>query len=308
MNVPGTPEYEANMSGTLGSYMSSTGDPAEDYFNQLIQSITGQMGSGQLPANTPKFDEYFNDKLAKESATKQYEPYYADKLSRYIADQETKKTRLQEDTSRGIASLEASGQETEKVRGLTRENTIMAYEEAQRNALSGMAGRGLTFSGERGRTESNLKKTQSNELAAYDIGTQSSLRRINESKNELGLGQTRGLSDIALDTSRTQTDTERAKADAIAASVSGRRDTALSDYYGIYLPQIQKSADLSKASSLAGYNPDRLVGGVPAHAVPGTPEYKDKMSGVDIYAKSGSSVGSTKPVRDYYGSIFSSIG
>ena len=35
----------------------------------------------------------------------------------------------------------------------------------------------------------------------------------------------------------------------------------------------------------AGYDPDRMVNGVPAHAYPGTPEYNDKMAGIDIYAK-----------------------
>jgi len=35
------------------------------------------------------------------------------------------------------------------------------------------------------------------------------------------------------------------------------------------------------------YDPDRLINGTPAHAVPGTQEYNDKMAGIDIYAKAG---------------------
>lgn len=228
INVPGSIQYQWNMAGRPG-------DPEQRQANissaidNLLNSVRNSIPKPD-PSKEPKFADYFNEQLAKEAATKQYEPYYSQLLNRYIEDRNKEKTRIQEDYARGTISLEQATKETEESRRLGKESSILDYERAIREAEGGFAGRGLAQSGIRERGIRELKQTGEGGLRQYDIGTESAMRRLGETRQELGLGQQRGLENISSQLGRQTLDVGRQKEESILGNYLLRRGASQQNY------------------------------------------------------------------------------
>lgn len=158
----------------------------------------------------------FDEKLARDAATAEYSPYYKELLTDYTSNIEKTKSRSQEDLQTTLEKLNAG---KEYYTGAERR----ALDTSLRNTNEGYAGRGLFFSGVRGRdlkelqTESNARV--GNYLQNYDYS-------VNQAKTNEG----RTIVDANTALQQYTRDTERDKKYAIENAVLTRRGEAIDEY------------------------------------------------------------------------------
>ena len=210
-------DWNAVGKSKYGGMDSSGGDSVDSILSSSIQAITGKLQAVKPYEEVDPFA--FDAKLAEESVTAEYSPYYAELLSDYTTNIEKQKSRSSEDLDKTLAQLNAS---KEYYTGVQRR----ALDKSIRNTNEGYAGKGLFFSGVRGRDVDELK----NEFAkGYGPEGYYTKNYANQAQTAITSNE-RFQKDRDLALSQYTRDTEREKTYAIAAGVQQRKQTALEDW------------------------------------------------------------------------------
>ncbi len=124
--------------GTGGGGQTDPAKIAQDFADSLMkaQAETIKRQTQFLDQYTASNPFVFDEALAKQSATAEYQPYYTELLNDYV-----KSVDLNKETTRGASSLLTTLQ---KMDSGARTN---AYDRAVRQAQEGFAGQGMFFSG-----------------------------------------------------------------------------------------------------------------------------------------------------------------
>lgn len=152
--------YETGTSGV-------TGDPATDYINKIIDSITAPLKqanerAAEFDANNPfSFDEM----LAQQSAEERLSPYYESELRDYVSGANRARGRTTQDEQRLRRELDIS---TEQVSGRLKQD----IDETIRTTQEGFASSGLLNSGARERATGVQATKGEEDLGSYLRGQQ----------------------------------------------------------------------------------------------------------------------------------------
>ena len=143
ISLYGTPQYvawgeteAAADAATKG--LTGGGDSSDSVLQTAINSIL-QLIPGDLKDYEKENPFFFDEALAKEAATAEYTPYYAELLSDYVADVEKVKSRSAEDLKITLEQLSGG-----KEYYLGKERRLL--DRALESTDKGFAGRGLFFS------------------------------------------------------------------------------------------------------------------------------------------------------------------
>lgn len=158
----------------------------------------------------------FDEALARESSTAEYAPYYKELLTDYTSNVERTKSRSAEDLKTTLEQLSAG---KEYYTGVQRR----ALDTAIRNTNEGYAGRGLFFSGVRGRDVKELQTENAATMGNY-LGNYA----YNVGQAETGNKRTIENQDTAL--AQYNRDTGREQKYAIESGVLNRKNEALQEY------------------------------------------------------------------------------
>lgn len=187
----------------------------DDILGSAINSL-----SGYFPKKITPYDEvnpfFFDEKLAKQAATKEYAPYYDEKLADYVSIIERNIGRSTEDRARTLEFLQGG-----KDYYLGRERRML--DRAIRSTNEGYAGRGLFFSGQRERDVRELKEEYEKGIGEYE-------RQYEYKTEDVGLTHQRLKEDEEMRRKRYQRDIEREKEYAIESGVLQRKREAREEY------------------------------------------------------------------------------
>lgn len=191
-------------------YGSSGENKSTSFVDELLNSI-----NKQVKEETKFLDSYvknnpfaFDEALARESATAEYDPYYTELLQDYTDNVELKRQSIQDDR-----------QLQTELKTLDDASNSRAYARAVSNAEQGFAGSGLFFSG--------LKKRALGEQSVeYTDNTQRGNLRYEAGQRGLDRMET-GLN---TDLERRQRDLEREKQTAIEGGILQRESEAITQY------------------------------------------------------------------------------
>jgi len=183
-------EKELGLNGGGGSTFD-----ASSYADNFIKAITDTLP--QVP-DTGKTPFAFDEALAKESATQEYDPYYKQQLNDFMTDVNTQR-------SQGVAS------EDKLIKTLTAERD------------TGLSDRGLLQSGERNRPLDVTGAPGSESPYSF---VRSLVNQGSQAKTDLN----NLLTGLDTSTMRTTRDIAQAKESAIAGGVLQRRGEALTSY------------------------------------------------------------------------------
>ena len=215
LNVPGTPEYEAEMRRNYVAGLQQ----------QSIQTITSKM---------PKIDPYkpfaFDEAWAKEASTAEYTPYYQESLTNYVTDQETRLKREQQATTRGLGYITGQEQRIGGAEDIYKKQQALDYENAIKSAQEGFAGRGLTFSGIREKGEGDITQKYQLGLESYGLGKAGQMASLGYQREGLQTGLAQTGEDVQRAIERQKLETQRAQTSAIYGGVATRKGEAMDEY------------------------------------------------------------------------------
>lgn len=207
---------------------------AQDYAQSIIDTQQEQIDKevsyieDYLAENPFSFDEL----LAKQSATAEYEPYYTELLNDYLEDIDVKRATVEDDKRLSEYLSERSAEKTSR-----------DYEQAIASAEEGFAGSGMFFSGIKDRTGGLLGIEKTGELA--DIATKQDYTQR---------GYNRQLGSLETEEERKRRDIEREKNTAITGGIEQRRGEALKGYWSPIVQGYQRQFPTS-GNVLGGYLP-----------------------------------------------------
>lgn len=183
----------------------------EEYANKIIEAQ-----QKQIKEETSFLEQYtkdnpfiFDEELARQSATAEYEPYYSELLKDYTSDIELKKQSVADET-----------QLITKLRSFDQQANSMAYRQAVANAQEGYAGSGMFFSGNRARGVGEL-------TAGYSLGEQ----RAGEAYGAQQRGLERQNLALETDLGRKTRDIGREQEAAVESGILQRQSEAQKQYY-----------------------------------------------------------------------------
>ena len=216
---------------------TQTGMPqsAQDYAQAIIDTQQEQIDKevsyieDYLAENPFSFDEL----LARQSATAEYEPYYTELLNDYIEDIDVKRATVEDDKRLSEYLSERSAEKTSR-----------EYEQAIASAEEGFAGSGMFFSGIKDRTGGLLGIEKTGELA--DISTKQDYTQR---------GFNRQLGSLQTSEDRQRRDIGREKDTAIAGGIEQRRGENLRAYWSPIIQGYQRQFPTS-GNVLGGYLPE----------------------------------------------------
>jgi hypothetical protein len=165
-----------------------SGDPATDFINKIIDSVTQPLKEAMSRAED--FDKNnpfaFDEVLARKSSEERFDPYYTAELRDYISGVNRSRTRSAEDEQKVRRELDTT---TEMTSGKLRRN----IDETIRNTEEGFSGAGLLFSGARER-ETGMQRVEGEEtlgsyLTGQDSQRQASLNRQSRTVEDLAAGE-----------------------------------------------------------------------------------------------------------------------
>ena len=218
------------------------------YFTDLIDSIIGTLPEVDDDSDPFSFDE----KLAKESSTAEYEPYYSNLLKNFVEDQQTAESRglREKEATENIIGTKKAEAQTEATKGMsylkdintiTRQQSDLQYQQAIQAANQGYAGKGLYFSGMRQRDLGTMGQqqqlglqqlglTEAENTRKIQAGLQSTLGNLGEATRQNTTGYEDLLKDLGTAKTRYTKDIEDQKKAAIEQGVLQRRQEALQNY------------------------------------------------------------------------------
>jgi hypothetical protein len=228
--------------GTTEEYYMATGGSGktpQDVINDIFK-----VQEEQIKKETSFVNQYlttnpfaFDEALATQSATAEFEPYYSEALNDYLADIETKRVSVEDD--KRLSTI---------LNDYNVAQTTRSYARAEEQARQGFAGSGMFFSGAKERTMGELgiekEETMGSQAAKYG----------NEQRDY-------GTSLDILDTSaqRQTRDIGREKEVAIAGGIEQRRGESQKAYYNPLVQSYYRQFPTSSGSALAGYVPEEFL-------------------------------------------------
>jgi hypothetical protein len=217
--------------GTKTGMAQSAADYAQSIIDTQQQQIDKEKAyiEDYLAENPFAFDEL----LAKQSATAEYEPYYTELLNDYIEDIDLKRATVEDDARLSEYLSERSAEKTSR-----------EYEQAIASAEEGFAGSGMFFSGIKDRTGGLLGIEKTGELA--DISTKQDYTQR---------GYNRQLGSLQTQEERQRRDIGREQQTAIAGGIEQRRGEALKGYWSPIIQGYQRQFPTS-GNVLGGYLPE----------------------------------------------------
>lgn len=192
-----------------------TGDPATDYINKIIDSITAPLKqanerAGQFDSNNPfSFDEL----LAKQSAEERLSPYYESELRDYVSGANRARGRTMQDEQRLRRELDIT---TETTSGRLKQD----IQETIKSTEEGFASSGLLNSGARERATGITDTRGSEDLSSY-------LRGQDYTRNQSVNRESRNLEDIAAGQNTYQRKLSAEQATSLTTDVEQQRQQAL---------------------------------------------------------------------------------
>ena len=237
-----TKEYQDYQAGKksgkwkdLNDFIAQENDPVKRIMDQTKSQIKEE--TSFLEKYTKENPFVFDEELAKQSSTAEYDPYYSEMLNDYLGGVELKRESIEDD--RSLLS---------EMRKYDDASASRAYTKAVSQAEEGFAGRGTFFSGnkERALGEANVQNVEGNELRSIEYGA----------KNR-GLDRTNQA--LELDVSQKTRDVGRDKQTAIEGGVLQRRDEALNQYYTPFEQSYFRAFPSSSGDTLKGYLPSEYL-------------------------------------------------
>jgi len=218
---PASAQADFNATGGAGKagYTGSTsgGNDVDSYINAAMAPILSLIQTKQ------KYDEanpfFFDEKLAEEAATAEYAPYYQELLTDYTSNVEKQKSRSTADLKTTLEQLNAG---KEYYTGVQRR----ALDKAVRSTNEGYAGKGLFFSGVRGRDVAELNTEFQKGYGEQGYYTGQYAYKANQAE----LTNQRTAEDLATAQTQYQRDTEREQKYAIAGGVLQRKSEVRDEY------------------------------------------------------------------------------
>jgi len=216
------------------------GEPKKQTVEEMLSEITKKTAkeekkyvSEYLKKNPFAFDE----NLARQSSTAEYDPYYSEILNDYLSDVETKRSSVQDQKKLAEEMYKYD------VGAKSRE-----YANAVSQTEEGFAGSGLYFSGAKERA-----------LGTQEIENQDA---TGQAKSQFEYGQTQlGRQETALDTEaqRKERDVGRDKTAAIESGVLQRQGEAQKAYYSPLVSSYYRRFPSSSGGALSGYLPEEYL-------------------------------------------------
>lgn len=206
----------------IASYnASSGGGGGGGYSDAEVMANAWAKTYADMLANVPEPYENvnpfaFDEALAREASTKEYSPYYDETLADYTSKIEKYKARSVTDLKDTLAFLSAT---KDFFTGATRR----ALDKAERSTNEGYAGRGLYFSGVRGRDIEELRKESSESVGEYMLGYN---YKTKAAEQESG----RAIEDWNLDVTQKTRDINREKDYAIESGILTRKGEAKEEW------------------------------------------------------------------------------
>jgi hypothetical protein len=198
-------------------HSSSTNTPTGGADSILQQAVNSFLPLVQKVAPYESANPFsFDEALARQASTAEYAPYYKELLTDYTSNVERTKSRSAEDLKTTLEQLNAG---KEYYTGVQRR----ALDTAVRNTNEGYAGRGLFFSGVRGRDVKELQTENQAQVGNYlsNYGYNTAQAKTSEQRTGENL-------DTAL--SQYTRDQNRAEKAAIEGGVLQRKGEALNEY------------------------------------------------------------------------------
>lgn len=195
-------------------------DPLDNYLSQqrgTLESVieTQQKSIAEYLKNNPfGLDDAWlkaTEKQVREEVD--LEPYYKEKLSNYIDDVKTTKTRAQEDEGTMLKELERQKNVYMKDEGLQ-------YQQAREQALEGLSGKGLIGQGAGERDLNRMESSREAGLGDY-------MDRTDLKKQQAQQVTSRLLSDLGRDEQRFTTDLGREKQLQVQSEIQQRKQEEL---------------------------------------------------------------------------------
>ena len=235
----GAPSSSSKTSSSSSKTSTVKVPTAQEYAQAIVDTQNKQIQKevsfikDYLSKNPFAFDEL----LAKQSATAEYEPYYTELLNDYIEDIDVKRATVEDDRRLSEYLSERSAEKTSR-----------DYEQAIASAEEGFAGSGMFFSGIKDRTGGLLGIEKTGELA--DIATK-------EDYAQKGYERQLGV----LDTSeaRQRRDIQREQDTAIAGGIETRRGEAMKQYYTPLTQSYYRQFPTSSGGVMKGYMPESYL-------------------------------------------------
>jgi len=235
---------EAGYSTTEAFYNATNGTGSipkspEEYAQAIIDAQQEQINretsfiKDYLAKNPFAFDEL----LAKQSASAEYEPYYTELLNDYIQDIDVKRATVEDDKRLSEYLSERSAEKTSR-----------EYEQAIASAEEGFAGSGMFFSGIKDRTGGLLGIEKTGELA--DIATKQDYAQR---------GYDRQLGSLQTSEERQRRDIAREQDTAIAGGIETRRGEAMKQYYTPLTQSYYRQFPTSSGGTMKGYMPESYL-------------------------------------------------
>jgi len=204
-------DWDAKGGGDSGGDSGSSNDILQTAIDAILAMFPDELKDYEK--ENPFF---FDEALAKEAATAQYSPYYAELLSDYVADVEKTKSRSAEDLKITLEQLSGG---KEYYLGKERRLLDRAFESTDK----GFAGRGLFFSGAR-------EKDRKEYTEEYEAGVGEYERQYEYKVGQAKLGKARTLADVMMLERRYTRDIGREKEEAIAGGVLQRKREVREEY------------------------------------------------------------------------------
>lgn len=226
-----------------GSSGSGSGESTpESTINDIMKANEKSIKEEQswLSQYTSKNPFVFDELLAKQSATAEYEPYYTELLNDYLSDIDTQRKTVQDDQRLSTTLNEYDVTQTNR-----------DYDKAIAQAEEGFAGSGMFFSG--------IKNKSTGELG---IGREEALgsKAAQYENTQADYGRQLGLLDTQA--AQKQRDVQRELQTNIESGILKRKDEALKGYYTPMTMAYSRKYPTSGTSSTSGSN--ILSGYVPA--------------------------------------------
>lgn len=229
----------------LPDFIAQGGDQSGEIYDPMsyVEDLINQQQE-QIEEETSYIEEYleenpfaFDEELARESVTAEYEPYYSELLEDYTTDVEAKRESLTDDM-RLLNTLEEYDQ-----RAASR-----SFNRAVTKAEEGFAGSGLFFSGIKKRAigEEEVDYRDERELSSEKFGHRR--RDVEREREGLERRYQRRIRDIG-----------REKEEAIESGILGREGEYMTEYYTPLVESYTRRFGGSNQGVLGGYLPPEYL-------------------------------------------------
>jgi hypothetical protein len=179
----------------------------------------------------------FDENLARESATAEYDPYYSEILKDYLDDVETKRGTVQDEQTL-----------TQKMKEYDMNAKTREYARAVTKTEEGYAGNGLYFSGQKDTT-----------LGQQEVEQQDTMGKLEDTYAAKDTAFEKQYGILDTQAARKERDVTRQQGEAVESGILTRQNEAEKAYYGNLLNTFFRKYPTSSGSGLKGYIPDEYL-------------------------------------------------